>query len=100
MIPPDPAGATKGSVAICHRAAHELLTAGFVNTSILLGMFRLNKPVLSETPWKAPLNRAGAGLGGVRKEAGLRSGALLAYLLGKGMSDAMSTSVFHSRHLR
>lgn len=87
----------------CHllqRAAHELLTAGFVNTSCLFRMFHLNKLVLSETPWKAPLTRAGAGLGVVRKESGLHSGALLVHLLGKGMSDTMSTSVFDSRSLR
>lgn len=110
-FPPDPAGTTKGSVAICY--GKQLvwtpnLRAGnnsFANASSLLKMSYLNKLVLSETPLKAPLNVPLAELGGWlggggRKESGLRSGALLAHLLGRGTSDTMSTSAFDLRNLR
>jgi len=115
MIPPHPAGATKGSVAICY--AEQLkwtsnLAAGnssFLNASNLLKMFDLNKPFSSETSLKAPrlpilaAELEGWQSGGGRKEAGLQSGALLAHMFGKGMSDTttpMSTSTFGSRNLR
>lgn len=63
--------------------------SGFVNASSLLKMFYLNTPVLPETPLKAPrrpdpLAELGGWLGvDGRKETGLRSGAVLAHLLGK-----------------
>ena len=69
MIPPDPDGATKGSVTICYWEQlmwTPRLTAGnssFVNASSLLKMFYLNKLVLSETPLKAPLKLPPALLG-------------------------------------
>lgn len=70
MIPPDAAGTTKGSVAVCY--GKQLvwtadLTAGnnsFGNASSLLKMFYLNKLDLCETPLKAPLNVPLAELGG------------------------------------
>lgn len=102
-FPPDPAGATKGSVAICY--GDQLLwtpdlaasNSSFVNASGLVKMFYLNKPFLSETPLKAPrwpvsLAELEAWLGvDGRKETGLRSGAALAHLLAK-------RDVWHRRH--